>query len=374
MTKERKQIINSCKNVVIKVGTRLLTNTERIPILIDGIHKFRQKGCRVILVSSGAVGIGMKELGLKKRPSKLAKIQALAAIGQNKLMSIYDDECRKHNFKSAQLLLTTADLHSRERHLNVLNCINSLLENNILPIVNENDSVSVDELKFSDNDGLAALLATMTRTELTIILTTESGLREKNDGVLGDRISLVEKITPKMRKAADGTDNAEFSIGGMASKLNAAKIVNSAGEYLWIADGRKDDTLERILKGDEIGTLFMPAATKMQARERWLHFFAKSKGNLVVDDGAAKALCHQGRSLLPAGVKEVSGRFKRGDTLEIVDSSGKIIARGLSNFDSAEATQIAGKQSCEISQILRRESDDVIVHRNNLTVVPSENI
>ena len=137
----------------------------------------------------------------------------------------------------------------------------------------------------------------------------------------------------------------------MASKLNAAKIVNSAGEYLWIADGRKDDTLERILKGDEIGTLFMPAATKMQARERWLHFFAKSKGNLVVDDGAAKALCHQGRSLLPAGVKEVSGRFKRGDTLEIVDSSGKIIARGLSNFDSAEATQIAGKQSCEISQI-----------------------
>ena len=194
------------------------------------------------------------------------------------------------------------------------------------------------------------------------------------DGVLGDRISLVEKITPKMRKAADGTDNAEFSIGGMASKLNAAKIVNSAGEYLWIADGRKDDTLERILKGDEIGTLFMPAATKMQARERWLHFFAKSKGNLVVDDGAAKALCHQGRSLLPAGVKEVSGRFKRGDTLEIVDSSGKIIARGLSNFDSAEATQIAGKQSCEISQILRRESDDVIVHRNNLTVVPSENI
>lgn len=177
-----------------------------------------------------------------------------------------------------------------------------------------------------------------------------------------------------MQKAAAGTDNAEFSIGGMASKLNAAKIVNSAGEYLWIADGREDDTLEHILNGDEIGTLFMPAAAKMQARERWLHFFAKSRGYLVVDDGAAKALCHQGRSLLPAGVKEVSGRFKRGDTLEIIDSSGKIIARGLSNFDNTEAAQIAGKQSSEISQILQRESDDVIVHRNNLTIVQPENI
>jgi glutamate 5-kinase len=173
MNTERKQIINNCKRVVIKVGTRLLTDEHRIPVLISGISKFREKGHQVILVSSGAVGIGMKELGLKKRPSKLAKIQALAAIGQNKLMSIYDDQCRKHNFKSAQLLLTTADLHARERHLNVLNCINSLLENDILPIVNENDSVSVDELKFGDNDGLAALLATMMHAELTVILTTD---------------------------------------------------------------------------------------------------------------------------------------------------------------------------------------------------------
>lgn len=372
MNTERKQIINNCKRVVIKVGTRLLTDTHRIPVLISGISKFRKKGYQVILVSSGAVGIGMKELELKKRPSKLAKIQALAAIGQNKLMSIYDDQCRKHDFKSAQLLLTTADLHSRERHLNVLNCINSLLENDILPIVNENDSVSVDELKFGDNDGLAALLAAMTHAELTIILTTESGLREKDNGVLGERIPLVKQISAKMRESADGTDNAEFSIGGMASKLNAAKIVNLAGEYLWIADGREDDTIDKILNGEDIGTLFVPKADKMHSRERWLHFFAKSKGHLIVDDGAADAVCHKGSSLLPAGVKSVDGKFKRGDTVEIIDSKGKNIARGLSNFDSADIVAIAGKQSNKIVQILHRDSDDVIVHRNNLTLVRAE--
>ena len=313
-----------------------------------------------------------KELELEKRPSKLAKIQALAAIGQNKLMSIYDDECRKHNFKSAQLLLTAADLHSRERHLNVLNCINSLLDDDVLPIVNENDSVSIDELKFGDNDGLAALLAAMTHAELTLILTTETGLREKDKGILGERISLVKQISAKMRKSAEGSDNPEFSIGGMASKLNAAKIVNAAGEYLWIADGRENDTIEKILRGEDIGTLFLPNADKMQARERWLQFFAKSKGRLIVDDGAANAICHRGGSLLPAGVKAVDGKFKRGDTVEIIDSKARIIARGLSNFDSVDATAIAGMQSNEISRILRRDSDDVIVHRNNLTLVRTD--
>ncbi len=372
MTVERKKIINNCKRVVIKVGTRLLTDMHRIPVLISGINKFREKGYKIILVSSGAVGIGMKELGLQKRPFKLAEVQALAAIGQNKLMSIYDEQCRKHNFKSAQLLLTTADLHSRERHLNVLNCINSLLEKDILPIVNENDSVSVDELKFGDNDGLAALLATMTHAGLTIILTTESGLREKENGVLGERISLVEHISAKMRKSAEGTDNAEFSIGGMASKLNAARIVNLAGEHLWIADGREDDTIDRIINGEDIGTLFLPKSEKMHSRERWLHFFAKSKGYLTVDDGAANAIYYKGSSLLPAGVKAVDGKFKRGDTVEIIDSKGTIIARGLSNFDSVDALAIAGRQSNEIFQILQRDSDDVIVHRNNLTIVHQE--
>ncbi|MDD5698088.1 MAG: glutamate 5-kinase [Victivallaceae bacterium] len=369
MNTERKQIIARCKCVVVKVGTRLLTDAHRVPVLISGIARFRHQGCRVILVSSGAVGIGMKELGIEKRPVKLAKIQALAAIGQNKLMSLYDAECRKHGFKSAQLLLTAADLHSRERHLNVLNCLNSLLDSDILPIVNENDSVSVDELKFGDNDGLAALLAAMTRAELTIIMTTETGLREKQDGILGERLSVVRRITAEMRQSAAGTDNADFSIGGMTSKLNAASIVTAAGEYLWIVDGRENDIIDRVLRGEDVGTLFLPQADKMQARKRWLHFFAKSAGHLTVDAGAVKAICHQGRSLLPAGVTEIGGKFKRGDTVEIVDSGGQVIARGLSNFDSVEAAAIAGRQSSEIFQMLHRDSDEVIVHRNNLILV-----
>jgi glutamate 5-kinase len=209
----------------------------------------------------------------------------------------------------------------------------------------------------------------MTRSELTIILTTECGLRERNDGVLGDRISLVKHISSKMLDSASGTDDAEFSIGGMASKLNAAKIVNLAGEHLWIADGRQDDTIERILKAEDIGTLFLPRQGKMQARERWLHFFAKAAGHLTVDEGAVKALCDKGRSLLPAGVKSVDGKFKRGDTVEIIDSKGQLIARGLSNFDSVDASLIAGRQSSEIVEILQRNSDEVIVHRNNLTIV-----
>ena len=372
MTAERKKILNNCKRIVIKVGTRLLTDTHRIPVLISGISKFREKGYKVILVSSGAVGIGMKELGIQKRPSRLAEIQALAAIGQNKLMSIYDEQCRKHGFKSAQLLLTADDLHSRERHLNVLNCINELLEKDILPIINENDSVSVDELKFNDNDGLAALLATMMRIELTIILTTVNGLYEKNNGVFGERISTVEHISAQMRKSAEGTDDAEFSIGGMSSKLDAARIVNLAGEHLWIADGREDDTIDKILSGEDVGTLFLPKAGKMQARERWLHFFARSKGHLTVDDGAVNALCRKGSSLLPAGVKAVSGKFKRGDSVEIIDSRGLVVARGLSNFDSTDALRIAGRQSNEIFEILQRDSDEVIVHRNNLTLVRPE--
>ncbi|MCP3965056.1 MAG: glutamate 5-kinase [Lentisphaerae bacterium] len=366
---KRKQIIRECKRVVVKVGTRLLTDTHRIPVLIKGISKLRERGIEVILVSSGAVGIGMKELEMKKRPRKLSQIQALAATGQNKLMAIYDKECRHHGFMSAQLLLTTADLQARERHLNVLNCIDELLKKDILPIVNENDSVSIDELKFGDNDGLAALLAAMTRSNLTIILTTESGLREKNDGVLGDRISLVSRITEEMRLTASGTDNAEFSIGGMSSKLNAAKIVNSAGEYLWIADGRENNTIEKIIAGEDVGTLFIPGKRQMQARKRWIKFFSNTKGAITVDDGAAEAIRKGGRSLLPSGVLGVTGKFKRGDTLEILDTKRQIIARGLSNFNNEDCEDIIGLQSKDISSALHRDADDVIIHRNNLVLI-----
>ncbi|MFA7231311.1 MAG: glutamate 5-kinase [Victivallaceae bacterium] len=365
----RKRVISDCRQIIVKVGTRLLTDQERIPKLIAGIAAIRAKGCRVLLVSSGAVGIGMQQLGLSKRPSKLSQVQALAALGQNKLMAIYDQACRAHGFKSAQLLLTANDLRARERHLNVLNCINALWSHDILPIVNENDSVSVDELKFGDNDILSAMVATMTRSQLTIILTTEQGLREKVDGVLGDRVSLVEKIDDKMRASAEGTDNREFSIGGMISKLRAAQLVTTAGEYLWIADGRKDDILQRVMDGEDVGTLFVPQKNQMQSRKRWIKFFSKAAGTLTIDSGAVVALRDKGRSLLPSGVVGINGKFRRGDTVEIVDEAGVVIGKGLCNFNSEDCEQIVGLQSSEIPQILKRDADEEIIHRNNLTIV-----
>lgn len=367
-TTARKKVIAECDNIVIKVGTRLLTEPERIPRLISSIAELRQRGYRVILVSSGAVGIGMKQLGLNKRPSKLSQIQALAAIGQNKLMSIYDDECRKHNFKSAQLLLTSQDM--KERHLNILNCIHALWSNDVLPIVNENDSVSVDELTFGDNDFLAAMLGTITRSPLTVILTTESGLRARNnDGTLGERISTVTAIDETMKASASGTDDSHFSIGGMISKLTAAEIVNAAGEYLWVADGRNDNTLLDIIAGKDIGTLFIPSKKRMSGKKRWLSFLTESVGQIIIDDGAAKAVRERGTSLLPSGVVSINGSFERGATVDICDKKGEILARGLINFSALEIERIKGCQTAEIADILNHDADSEIIHRDNLVVI-----
>ena len=331
----REEIIRECENIIVKVGTRLLTDTQRIAVFIAGINSMRKKGKKVLLVTSGAVGLGMQQLGLKKRPTELSEVQALAAIGQSKLMGLYEQECRKFGFLPAQLLLTADDLRDRERHLNVLNCINS-----------------------------------MTRSKLTIILTTEEGLREKVDGKLAGRVSLVEKIDENLKSSASGTDNSTFSIGGMISKLRAAEMVNTAGDYLWIADGRQDSTLEDILKAKDIGTLFVPAMkARMDSKKRWIKYFARCHGKITVDAGAAEAVKCKGRSLLPSGITGISGKFKRGDTLEISGPDGKVIGRGLSNFSSEECALLMGVQSSEIKKILKRDADDEIIHRNNLAVV-----
>jgi glutamate 5-kinase len=367
-TSARKKIIAECDNIVIKVGTRLLTEPECIPKLISSIAELRRCGYRIILVSSGAVGIGMKQLGLTKRPSKLSQVQALAAIGQNKLMSIYDDECRKHNFKSAQLLLTAQDM--KERHLNILNCIHALWSNDVLPIVNENDSVSVDELTFGDNDFLAAMLGTITRSPLTVILTTESGLRARNsDGTLGERISTVTAIDATMKASASGTDDSHFSIGGMISKLTAAEMVNAAGEYLWVADGRNDNTLLDIIAGKDIGTLFVPNKKRMSGKKRWLSFLTESVGQIIIDAGAVNAVGTKGSSLLPSGVIGVNGNFERGATVDVCDNKNNILARGLTNFSAKEIEQLKGCQTVEIATILKHDCDNEIIHRDNLVVI-----
>lgn len=371
MIDHRKYVIEHCHTIVVKVGTRLLTDTGRIPILIAQIAALREKGFQVLLVSSGAVGLGMKLLNRTRRPGKLAEVQALASLGQSKLISAYNHECRKYGFFAAQLLLTAEDLRARERHLNVLNCIRSLWNNNILPIANENDAVSVKELKFGDNDFLAAALATLTRTELTVILTTECGLREKHHGVLGERISTVGNISEELKQSAEGTDDKNFSIGGMISKVRAAEMVTHSGDYLWVADGRVDDILLRIANAEDVGTLFLPRNEhQLQSRKRWIRYFSKNKGRLIIDGGAVIALCEHGKSLLPSGVKAVEGAFSRGDTVEIAGPDGEVVARGLCNYSAADCGRLAGHQSTEIEKLLQTGAEDEeIVHRDNLALI-----
>ncbi len=371
MIDHRKYVIEHCNKIVVKVGTRLLTDTARIPTLIAQIAALREKRFQVLLVSSGAVGLGMKLLNLTKRPTKLADVQALAAVGQSKLISLYNNECKKYGFLAAQLLFTADDLRARERHLNVLNCIHSLWASNILPIANENDTVSVKELKFGDNDFLAAALATLTRTELTVILTTECGLREKHDGVLGERVSTVRNISDELKQSAEGTDDKNLSIGGMISKVRAAEMVTQSGDYLWVADGRVDDILLRIANAEDVGTLFLPQHDhQLESRKRWIKYFSKRKGKIVVDDGAVAALKEKGKSLLPSGMVSVEGSFSRGDTIEIVSRAGKVIARGLTNYGAEDCLRLAGHQSAEIEKLLQTAAEDEeIVHRDNLVLL-----
>lgn len=366
---ERKKVLARCRRIVVKAGTRLLTDPELIPVLIKGISGLRKAGYSTLLVSSGAVGTGIKMLKLQRRPRKLSEIQALAALGQGRLMELYNDACEAEGFFAAQLLLTRDDLRHRERYLNVLTCIETLWSRGILPIVNENDSVSVDELKFSDNDILSGMLAAMTKSELTVILTTESGLRERVDGKLGNRVSVVREITREILDSAGGTDNSIFSVGGMSSKLNAAELVTRSGGSLIVADGRDPDILARIAAGEDVGTLFIPrdGASHPHSRKLWISAFSKVMGRLVVDEGAATALL-KGASLLPAGVRQVQGHFDSGDTVELVCADGKIVGRGIANFSSAQCFELHGLPARAVKVLMGNAHPEEVVHHDNLSL------
>lgn len=365
----RKNAIAAADKIIIKAGTRLLIDRASIAALVSGIAALRNAGKQVLLVSSGAVGMGMEAVGLSVRPRELAQTQALAAIGQSRLMSIYAEEAARHGFKVAQMLLTAYDFSRRERCLNIKNCINALWEREILPIVNENDSVSVDELKFGDNDTLSAMMASVTGAKLAVILTTVDGLLDRNpDGTLGKRIPTVAKLDDTLRALAGGTDDGNFSIGGMASKLMAAEIACTAGSYMWIADGRTNDICRKLLDGADVGTLFLPSR-RLSGRKRWFGYLRKSTGTVTVDDGALEAVKNRGKSLLPSGAISIEGDFRRGDTVNIADKHGKVFARGLVNFDASDSRKILGCQSGELHRVLGADADEELVHRDNLLLL-----
>lgn len=373
---QRQSVLVGVRRVVVKVGTRLLTgvdgvsNAERVRLLVGEIAALRERGLEVIAVTSGAIGTGIVVLETPRRPQSLPQLQAHAAVGQCHLMYLYEKACVEHGFHCAQMLLSADDVQNRERHLNIRSCLDALLATGVLPVINENDSVSVDEIRFGDNDTLAALVATMARAEMTILLTSVDGLREHVDGALGRRFSVIEEVDAQTRGMARDTADSKFSVGGMRTKLMAADTVTQAGENLWIADGLDFGVLRRIFDGEDVGTLFCARnPSRMRGQKRYLAFFSDPNGEIIVDDGAAKALRQDGRSLLPSGITGVSGQFRKGDTVLIVTADGTPAARGISNYDAADVEAIKGRKTTEISGILGGAGYDAVVHRNYLALV-----
>lgn len=356
----RSELLKNVSRLVVKVGTGVLTDSQKQPDLaqmeqlVAQLAAQRKAGRQVVLVTSGAVGAGMGALGYQTRPTNLAEKQACAAVGQSRLMATYDKLFAQHSLVVAQVLLTHADLEHHERHLNARNTLVTLLDKGVVPIINENDAVSFTEIKFGDNDKLSALVASLLPADLLVILTTVDGVIE-NFGQPNARVlPTIADITGSVEKMAGGTDS-DTAVGGMKSKVDAAKIVVRSGIPLVIASGRKTDTLARVMAGDEEGTLFQPKARKLQSRKRWIGFFHHAKGTLFVDDGAKRALREQGKSLLPPGVTRCEGEFVAGDVVRICDADGMEIARGQAKFS---ANEIA---SGKLSRVELVHRDDLVI-------------
>jgi glutamate 5-kinase len=352
--------LKTATRIVVKLGTGVLTDSRKQPDLdqmsqlVDQIAAVRSQGKQVVLVSSGAVGAGMGVLGHHKRPTELAELQACAAIGQPRLMAIYEKLFGAAGYSVGQVLLTQQDLEDHDRHLNARNTLVTLLSNGIIPIINENDAVSFTELKFGDNDRLSALVACLLPADALIILTTVDGFIE-NFGKSNPRtVPLIEHLDAKVERMAGGTDS-HTAVGGMSSKLQAARIVVRAGIPLIIASGKKKAALANILGGSDEGTMFLAQAVRLPGRKRWIAFFHHSKGALFVDNGAKKALRENGKSLLPPGVSRCEGDFNAGDVVRICDLDGTEFARGICAFDS--------------TAIKARQPKEVLVHRDNMVIL-----
>ena len=371
----RQEILSQAQTVVIKVGTNVLTAEDgrldplRMQALADQIQRIRQTGRKVALVSSGAIGAGVGRLELGKRPTDLRQLQACAAIGQSFLMRGYQECFDQHNTHTAQILLTASDFDNRVRYLNVRNTILTLFEWGVLPIINENDTVSVAEIKFGDNDHLAAMLTNLLQAPLLILLTVVDGLyrTDPSSDPKAEKITTVSSIDISVMEMA-GASRSTLGTGGMRSKLRAARLATAAGESVIIANGADPATLDAIFACQPVGTLFLPHGSSLPAWKRWLGFTARPKGKFLVNDGAKAAVCAQGKSLLPVGVVEVQGTFNKGDVLSLCDMAGVEFARGLSNYSSEDACQIMGLRTDKIGAILGAIPYEEIVHRDNLVV------
>jgi len=371
---ERGRVLSGLKRVAVKVGSRVLTSPENgldmelIGRLVDDIAYLHNRDLQVLLISSGAIIAGLKDLRIGARPVNLPLKQAAAAVGQVKLVNSYALFFQKYSIPTAQILLTRDDLQTRLRYLNARNTLLRLLDKGAIPIINENDTVAVEEIKFGDNDTLAALVALMMDVDMLIILTDIDGLYTdipaKTKGA--EMISYVEKITHSVERIATSKGSGE---GGMETKIKSAKMVTESGIPAVIANGRKSRILRRIISGEDVGTFFFSQQQKRRERKCWIAFTLKPKGEIVVDRGAEDALKEKGKSLLPSGVVSVRGKFHAGDAVSILDKIHKEFARGLSNYSHEEIAMIKGLKSSEIKDVLGYKGYDEVIHRDNLVIL-----
>jgi len=370
----RLELLRPVKRVVVKVGSGVLTtkeglNKRAINDLTNDICGLKRNGIEVILVSSGAIASGLTKMGLARRPESISHQQAVAAIGQSTLMMVYEKAFGRHGQRVAQILITRDDLHHRRRYLNARNTLFTLLSWKIIPIINENDTVVVDEIKFGDNDNLSAMVTNLTDSQLLINLTDIDGLFDKDPRGHKDArpISVVEKVNKEVMMYASSIPGF-LGTGGMAAKIRAAQKVALTGAPTIIANGLKRGILKSIFKGKEEGTLFMPRDVALCSRKHWIAFTRSPKGEILVDRGAEAAVLKRGKSLLPSGIKEVRGKFSLGDSVVLLNEDEKELAVGMVNYDASDIKKIMGLKSKEIESRLGFKHDDEVIHRDNLVL------
>ena len=373
----RQEVTATAEKIVVKVGTRVLTDQQgnldldRIGSLAEQLTAVAESGRQIVLVTSGAVGAGMHRLGMQARPTDVATLQAIAAVGQTDLMQTYQKLFNEHGRVAAQVLLTANELDDRVSYLNVRNTLLELLELSVIPVVNENDTVSVDELQttFGDNDQLAALVTNLLGAQLLGILSDVDGLytgwpNAEDSELVSTVTAFDETISSYVQESSGG-----LGTGGMGSKLNAVRMVTLAGENAVIANGREEDVLSRVLAGEMLGTLFVAEGKTLSPWKRWLRFSAQPQGTITLDDGACAAIQQGGSSLLSIGIASLEGHFNKGDVVQLCSLNGQKLARGLTNYNSDELHKIRGHRSEEFQQILGQCPYDEVIHRDNLALV-----
>ena len=376
----RQNVLAHVKRILIKVGSAVLTGNDGLDLkiingLVRDMSSLVQNGYSVVLVSSGAIVSGKHRMNITGKLKSMPEKQALAAIGQGRLMRVYSKSFEKNGIYVAQILLTLSDVTDRQRYLNIRNTLSTLLEWGVIPIINENDTVAVDEIKFGENDNLAAMIANIIEADLFINLTSIDGLYDCNPTVSKKArlIPVVGEFSEEIEAAAtDETSSA--GTGGMKSKVQAAKKVTAIGIPCIIAPGKNKKVLPDIMEGKEIGTLFLPMTDRLNSKKYWIAFTLHPHGKLIIDDGAKKALLEKGKSLLPSGVTGVEGDFDLGAPVSCVDSEGTILAKGLVNYNSSEIRKIKGLKTSQISQILGHKDYDEIIHRDNLVITKQDRV